>query len=62
MFAKRCLFFAQIDNLGSIVDLRNKETCPSFRNLYRKDASELKQLCAEVCFAFATLFGVYFSS
>jgi hypothetical protein len=31
--------------LGKILDLRNPDTCPSFKNLIRKPAAELQALC-----------------
>lgn len=37
----------RVDNLGDIVDLRNKETCPNLINLSQKPTSELKQLCLD---------------
>lgn len=34
-----------MDSLGKILDLRNTDTCPSFKNLIKKPAAELQALC-----------------
>lgn len=33
------------DHLGQILDLRNKSSCPNFKNFARKSSEELKELC-----------------
>lgn len=35
----------QTDSLGTIVDLRNKETAPCLSNFAKMDTTELKGLC-----------------
>jgi len=35
------------DSLGSIVDLRNKATCPSFRNFNEFHCKKLQEMCIE---------------
>ncbi|CAN0015531.1 unnamed protein product, partial [Ectocarpus fasciculatus] len=35
----------RLDNFGEIRDLRNKSTCPNFKNLWAKSTEELKGLC-----------------
>jgi len=34
-----------VDSLGHILDLRNKETCPSFSNMRKLDSAKIKELC-----------------
>ncbi len=35
----------QSDSLGTILDLRNKETCPSLRNISKWPSSKIKETC-----------------
>jgi hypothetical protein len=37
----------RMDNLGNIIDLRDKNTCPNFRNMWKKSTEELKTLCTQ---------------
>jgi hypothetical protein len=41
------MFYLQTGSLGKILDLRNAKTCPSFKNLSKKSAVELKGLCTK---------------
>ena len=34
-----------MDSLGHILDLRNKDTCPSFSNMRKMDSAKIKELC-----------------
>ena len=34
-----------MESLGKILDLRNPDTCPSFKNWIKKPAAELQALC-----------------
>lgn len=35
----------RLDNFGEIKDMRDKSTCPNFKNLWAKSTDELKSLC-----------------
>ena len=39
------IYVFQVESLGKILDLRNPDTCPSFKNLIKKPAAELQALC-----------------
>lgn len=42
------LIFDQADNLGHIIDTRNKETAPTFENFSRMPAAQVKELLIQV--------------
>lgn len=39
------IYLIKVDSLGHILDLRNKETCPSYRNMIKLHTNKLKELC-----------------
>lgn len=42
------IMFVQLDNFGDIKDLRDKSSCPNFKNLWAKSTDDLKTLCDKV--------------
>ena len=39
------IFILQLDSLGNILDLRNKEKIPCLSNFSKKSSRELKEMC-----------------
>jgi len=37
----------QVDSLGEILDLRNKETCPSLKNVSKWSSAKIKEHCVK---------------